>query len=101
GRTLPTGDMDRLDLTPITGNPTEETVLAAEQEREDADRAALVWRGPGRGAPPGPGRGGGPGGSRPPRPPRGAAGRAPALPRAVPAAAPRGGDRYHRRGFLL
>jgi len=36
--------MDRLDLTPLTGNPTEETVLAAEQEREDADRAALVWR---------------------------------------------------------
>ena len=44
GRTLPTDDMDRLDLTPITGNPTEEAVLAAEQEREDADRAALVWR---------------------------------------------------------
>jgi len=44
GRVLPTDDMDRLDLTPLTGNPTEETVLAAEQEREDADRAALVWR---------------------------------------------------------
>jgi DNA-directed RNA polymerase specialized sigma24 family protein len=36
--------MDRLDFTPVTGNPTEEMVLAAEQEREDADRAALVWR---------------------------------------------------------
>jgi RNA polymerase sigma factor (sigma-70 family) len=44
GRILPTDDMDRLDRTPATGNPTEETVLAAEQEREDADRAALVWR---------------------------------------------------------
>ena len=44
GRTLPTDDMDRLDLTPVTGNPTEEMVLAAEQEREDADRAAQVWR---------------------------------------------------------
>src|SRR5262249_60471346 len=60
GRTLPTDDMDRLDFTPVTGNPTEEMVLAAEQEREDADRAALVWRAPGppsargRAAPPGP-----------------------------------------------
>ena len=44
GRVLPTDDMDRLDLTPLTGNPTEEAVLAAEQEREDADRAALVWQ---------------------------------------------------------
>jgi len=44
GRTLPTDDMDRLEPTPVTGNPTEEMVLAAEQEREDADRAALVWQ---------------------------------------------------------
>ena len=44
GRTLPTDDMDRLDITPAVGNPTEETVLTAEQEREDADRAAVAWR---------------------------------------------------------
>ena len=44
GRTTPTDDMDRLDLTPAVGNPTEEAVLAAEKEREDADRAAALWR---------------------------------------------------------
>ena len=44
GRVLPTDDMDRLDLTPLTGNPTEEAVLAAETEREDAARAAAMWR---------------------------------------------------------
>jgi RNA polymerase sigma factor (sigma-70 family) len=43
-RATPTDDMDRLDITPILGNPTEEAVLAAEQEREDADRAAAMWR---------------------------------------------------------
>jgi len=42
-RTMPTDDMDRLDITPAVGNPTEEAVLAAEQEREDAGRAAVVW----------------------------------------------------------
>jgi RNA polymerase sigma factor (sigma-70 family) len=42
-RTMPTGDLDRLDITPVAGNPTEEAVLAAEREREDADRAAVVW----------------------------------------------------------
>jgi RNA polymerase sigma factor (sigma-70 family) len=47
-RTTPTDDMDRLDASPAVGNPTEETVLAAEQEREDADRAAVVWRALGR-----------------------------------------------------
>jgi DNA-directed RNA polymerase specialized sigma24 family protein len=26
------------------GNPTEDAVLAAEQEKEDADRAAALWR---------------------------------------------------------
>jgi RNA polymerase sigma factor (sigma-70 family) len=47
-RTTPTDDMDRLDASPAVGNPTEATVLAAEQEREDADRAAVVWRALGR-----------------------------------------------------
>jgi RNA polymerase sigma factor (sigma-70 family) len=47
-RTTPTGDLDRLDTAPVVGNPTEEAVLAAEQEREDADRAAMVWRALGR-----------------------------------------------------
>jgi len=36
--------MDRLDITPAVGNPTEEVVLAAETEREDAARAAAMWR---------------------------------------------------------
>jgi RNA polymerase sigma factor (sigma-70 family) len=44
GRTLPTDDMDRLDTAPAKGNPTEEAVLAAETEREDAARAAAMWR---------------------------------------------------------
>ena len=43
-RTAPTDDMDRLDITPAGGNPTEEAVLAAETEREDAARAAAMWR---------------------------------------------------------
>lgn len=43
-RVTPTGDIDRLDITPVVGSPTEEAVLAAEQEREDADRAAAMWR---------------------------------------------------------
>jgi RNA polymerase sigma factor (sigma-70 family) len=44
GRAVPTDDMDRLDVTPPTGNPTEEAILEAEQEREDADRATVLWR---------------------------------------------------------
>jgi RNA polymerase sigma factor (sigma-70 family) len=43
-KTAPTDDMDRLDITPAAGNPTEEAVLAAETEREDAARAAAMWR---------------------------------------------------------
>ncbi len=43
-KTMPTDDMDRLDVTPAGGNPTEETVLAAEKEREDAARATALWR---------------------------------------------------------
>src|SRR6185437_10597567 len=43
-KTAPTDDMDRLDITPAVGNPTEEAVLAAETEREDAARAAAMWR---------------------------------------------------------
>ena len=43
-KTAPTDDMDRLDTTPAVGNPTEEAVLAAETEREDAARAAAMWR---------------------------------------------------------
>jgi RNA polymerase sigma factor (sigma-70 family) len=39
-----TDDAERLDLTPAGGNPTEDAVLAAEQEKEDADRAAALWR---------------------------------------------------------
>jgi RNA polymerase sigma factor (sigma-70 family) len=43
-KSAPTDDMDRLDITPAVGNPTEEAVLAAETEREDAARAAAMWR---------------------------------------------------------
>jgi RNA polymerase sigma factor (sigma-70 family) len=44
-KTAPTDDMDRLDITPAVGNPTEEAVLAAETEREHAARATAMWRG--------------------------------------------------------
>ena len=43
-KTAPTDDMDRLDMTPAVGNPTEDAVIAAETEREDKDRAAAMWR---------------------------------------------------------
>jgi RNA polymerase sigma factor (sigma-70 family) len=43
-KSSPTDDMDRLDISPSVGNPTEEAVLAAETEREDAARAAAMWR---------------------------------------------------------
>jgi RNA polymerase sigma factor (sigma-70 family) len=43
-KTTPTDDMDRLDVAPTGGNPTEDAVLAAETEREDAARAATMWR---------------------------------------------------------
>jgi RNA polymerase sigma factor (sigma-70 family) len=47
-RAVPTDDMDRLDITPAVGNPTEEAVLAAEKEREDAAQAVALWRALGR-----------------------------------------------------
>jgi RNA polymerase sigma factor (sigma-70 family) len=43
-RTTPTDDLDRLDVSPLAGNPTEDAVLAAEKEREDADRAEALWQ---------------------------------------------------------
>jgi RNA polymerase sigma factor (sigma-70 family) len=43
-KTAPTDDMERLDITAAVGNPTEEAVLAAETGREDAARAAAMWR---------------------------------------------------------
>ena len=43
-KTAPTDDMDRLDITAAVGNPTEEAVFAAETGREDAARAAAMWR---------------------------------------------------------
>jgi RNA polymerase sigma factor (sigma-70 family) len=48
GRVAPTDDVDRLDMAPAMGNPTEDAVLAAEAEREDADRAAAMWQAFGR-----------------------------------------------------
>ena len=47
-KVAPPADMDRLDIAPAVGNPTEEAVIAAETEREDADRAAAMWRAFGR-----------------------------------------------------
>lgn len=47
-KAMPTDDMDRLDVTPAGGNPTEEAVLAAEKEREDAAQATALWRALGR-----------------------------------------------------
>ncbi|HEY2308789.1 MAG TPA: sigma-70 family RNA polymerase sigma factor [Streptosporangiaceae bacterium] len=47
-KTSPTDDIDRLDIAPTVGNPTEEAVLDAETEREDAARAAAMWRAFGR-----------------------------------------------------
>jgi RNA polymerase sigma factor (sigma-70 family) len=44
GRTVPTGDVEQLEGPPDLGNPTEEALLRAEQEREDADRAVALWR---------------------------------------------------------
>src|SRR5262249_60659298 len=67
GRTLPIDDMERLDITPAVGNPTEEAVLAAEQEKEDAGRAAAGVAAAGRGAAPGRELPRGPRGAPPPR----------------------------------
>jgi RNA polymerase sigma factor (sigma-70 family) len=44
GRAVPTDDTERLEGTPTLDNPTEEAVLTAEQEREDAQRAQALWR---------------------------------------------------------
>jgi RNA polymerase sigma factor (sigma-70 family) len=44
GRTVPTDDMERLEGAPAGGNPPEEALLRAEQEQEDAERAAALWR---------------------------------------------------------
>src|SRR5262249_5943258 len=41
---MPTDDMDRLDVSPLSGNPTEEAVGAGERERKNADRAEMLWR---------------------------------------------------------
>jgi RNA polymerase sigma factor (sigma-70 family) len=44
GRALPTDDTERLEGAPALDNPTEEAVLRAEQEQEDAARAVALWR---------------------------------------------------------
>jgi RNA polymerase sigma factor (sigma-70 family) len=43
-RTIPTDDMARLDRARADDNPTEEAVLRAEREQQDAERAADIWR---------------------------------------------------------
>jgi RNA polymerase sigma factor (sigma-70 family) len=42
-RTVPTDDLELLDHSLDGENPTEEAVLRAEREREDADLAADLW----------------------------------------------------------
>jgi RNA polymerase sigma factor (sigma-70 family) len=44
GRAVPTDDVDKLEGPPAVDNPTEEAILRAEQEREDAERSAALWR---------------------------------------------------------
>jgi RNA polymerase sigma factor (sigma-70 family) len=44
GRTVPTGDVDQLEGPASLDNPTEEAILSAEKEREDAERAVALWR---------------------------------------------------------
>jgi RNA polymerase sigma factor (sigma-70 family) len=44
GRAVPTDDTERLEGTPALDNPTEEAILAAEREREDAQRSVALWR---------------------------------------------------------
>jgi RNA polymerase sigma factor (sigma-70 family) len=48
GRAIPTDDPGRLEGTPVLDSPTEEAILDAEQEREDAARALTLWRAVGR-----------------------------------------------------
>jgi RNA polymerase sigma factor (sigma-70 family) len=43
-RTVPTGDSPVLDTAMPRANPTEELVLRAEEEQQDAERAAAAWR---------------------------------------------------------
>jgi RNA polymerase sigma factor (sigma-70 family) len=43
-RTVPTEDMTRFEDPEGDDNPTEEEVLRAESEREDAHRAKVMWR---------------------------------------------------------
>lgn len=44
GRAMPTDDSERLEGAPALDNPTEDAILEAEQEREDAQRAKALWR---------------------------------------------------------
>ncbi len=44
GRAVPTDEVDRLEGTPVLDNPTEEAILRAEREQEDAERAMALWR---------------------------------------------------------
>jgi RNA polymerase sigma factor (sigma-70 family) len=43
-RTVPTEDMTRFDKTTGEDNPTEEEVLRAENKREEAHRAKVLWQ---------------------------------------------------------
>lgn len=44
GRAVPTDDIDQLEGPPARDNPTEEAILRAEQEQENAERAVALWR---------------------------------------------------------
>jgi RNA polymerase sigma factor (sigma-70 family) len=43
-RTIPTDDVALLERPPADDNPTEEAVLRAEREHQDAEQAAALWR---------------------------------------------------------
>jgi len=43
GRAVPTDDIDKLEGPPTVDNPTEDAILRAEQEREDAERSVALW----------------------------------------------------------
>jgi RNA polymerase sigma factor (sigma-70 family) len=44
GRAVPTDDPGQLEGAPTLDSPTEEAILRAEQEQEDAERARALWR---------------------------------------------------------
>jgi RNA polymerase sigma factor (sigma-70 family) len=42
-RTIPTGDITLLEHKPVDDDPTQEAVLRAERERQNAEQSAAIW----------------------------------------------------------